>query len=274
MRNTLIAVTTAVIMAVCAASPGRAAEDGAPTIRWIEFPSKELEVRGLAWFAETSPVLHRLPDRFKEKVRPPVWAESGYPSGGRIRFASDTTALYIRAKGGLTGSRGLSVVGRRGIDLFVNGMGWRPAWPRTKDLHAMKFFGNAERKRREFTIYLPTYSEVEIAALGFDTDAQIWPAETFAVEKPVVYYGTSITQGGCASRVGNAWPAMVGRSCNVDFVNLGFSGQGKGEQSVAEIVAEVDASCFVMDWSQNNEEIAELEVEIENAKIQSYSLDI
>jgi lysophospholipase L1-like esterase len=75
---------------------------------------------------------------------------------------------------------------------------------------------------------------------------------------PVVFYGTSITQGGCASRAGMSYQAILGRTLNIDFVNLGFSGNGMGEPEVARAVAEIDASSFVLDFAQNNRTVESL----------------
>jgi lysophospholipase L1-like esterase len=91
-----------------------------------------------------------------------------------------------------------------------------------------------------------------------DVDAKVSKAGSFAVSKPVVFYGTSITQGGCASRSGLSYQAILGRTLNVDFVNLGFSGNGKGEPDVARAVASIDASAFVLDFAQNNPTVESL----------------
>src|SRR5437660_1058190 len=98
----------------------------------------------------------------------------------------------------------------------------------------------------------PQDSRLDINGLPLVADATIAKASRFASPKPVVFYGTSITQGGCASRPGMSYQAIVGRQLNLDFVNLGFSGNGKGEPAVADMVAEIDASAFVVDFSQNN----------------------
>lgn len=88
---------------------------------------------------------------------------------------------------------------------------------------------------------------VKVLALGVDSNAVIKPPRPFAISKPVVYYGTSITQGGAASRPGMSYEAIVGRRLNIDFVNLGFSGAGKYEHSLANTVATINASCYVLD---------------------------
>ena len=91
-----------------------------------------------------------------------------------------------------------------------------------------------------------------------DDNARIEPPAPFAAAKPVLFYGSSITQGGCASRGGLSYQAMLGRALNLDFVNLGFSGNGRGEPEVARAVAEVDASCFVIEFAQNCPTVEEL----------------
>ena len=114
------------------------------------------------------------------------------------------------------------------------------------------------RVEREATIYLSLYAPVKVLAIGLDADARIRKPQPFAVARPVVFYGTSITQGGCASRPGMSYQAILGRILNIDFVNLGFSGAGKGEPEVARMVAEIDASAFVFDFAQNNRTAASL----------------
>jgi lysophospholipase L1-like esterase len=114
------------------------------------------------------------------------------------------------------------------------------------------YFQDLPRKERELTFYLPLYKPVKVIGLGLDSEAKISKARPFAVSKPVLFYGTSITQGGCASRSGLSYQAILARQLNLDFVNLGFSGNGKGEPAVANMVAEIDASAFVLDFSQNN----------------------
>jgi lysophospholipase L1-like esterase len=74
----------------------------------------------------------------------------------------------------------------------------------------------------------------------------------------VVFYGTSITQGGCASRSGMSYQAILGRQLNLNHINLGFSGNGKGEAAVARAVAEIDAAAFVLDFAQNNTDVDSL----------------
>ena len=100
-------------------------------------------------------------------------------------------------------------------------------------------------------VYLPLYGPVEVLAVGVDEGAGFELPAPFVVEKPVVFYGTSITQGGCASRPGLSYQAMLARDLNLDYANFGFAGKGRCELEVAEALAEVEACCFVLDVGQN-----------------------
>src|SRR5205807_3957902 len=107
-------------------------------------------------------------------------------------------------------------------------------------------------------LYLPLYMPLKVLGIGIMAGARVQPAARFAVARPIVFYGTSITQGGCASRSGMSYQAILGRMLNVDYVNLGFSGNGRGEPELAAAVAQIDAACYVLDFAQNNGTVASL----------------
>lgn len=230
-------------------------------MQWIDFPDERFAVNGLPWWEETSPKLIRLPERYEDRVRPPVWGLAQSPSGARIRFATDSTSLGIRAHWPrLIHMNNMPRVGQLAIDVWVDGEYWRPVFPTGDDgdLESVAFEG-MPAQRREICLYLGLYAPVELQAIGLSEGASIESPEPFAVEKPVAYYGSSITQGGCASRSSMSYQAIVGRALNVDHVNLGFSGNGRGEPELAEAMAEIDASCYVMDWAVNCPTVEEVE---------------
>ncbi|MGC9326997.1 MAG: SGNH/GDSL hydrolase family protein [Candidatus Hinthialibacter sp.] len=229
-------------------------------IRWISFPDSQLEVNGLPWFEENAPDLFRLPKRAQGVVRKAVWGLGVYCSGARIRFQSDCTALAIRYNNLSPSSmQNMHVFGQSGVDLYVDGVYAGTAVNKATSEIEHIYFQNAQPKQREYVLYLPLYNGATVSAIGVNSEAVLEKAQDFAIPKPVVYYGTSITQGGCASRAGMSYQAILGRLMNIDFVNLGFSGNGKGEKEVAELVAEIDASCFVMDFMANNKDRESLE---------------
>lgn len=221
-------------------------------MNWLPFPSDPIAVDGLPFWREDG-ALRRLPLRMKQAVPEGVWGLAEHTSGARLRFASDTTALGLRARFNDLGyMNNMPRTGQVGIDLWVDGEYWRPLFPATNAIDFCElFFENMPRRRREFCLYLGLYAPIEVMAIGVDDAATLEAPASFAVEKPVVYYGSSITQGGCATRAGMSYQAIVSRALNLDFVNLGFSGAGRGEPELAEAVSEIDASCYVMDWAQN-----------------------
>lgn len=230
------------------------------SLKWITFPSSRLVLNGLPWFEENGPELYRLPQRMKKAVREAIWELAEMPSGGRIRFKSDTTSLAVRAfYPSVGGSHNICGIGRTGIACYIDGEFWRPVWPEKAGKSELVFFEGLSRRVREFTLYLPLYGPVSIRAVGFTRSARILPPSSFAVRKPVVFYGTSITQGGCVSQAGLSYQAILCRRLNLDFVNLGFSGEGRGEPEMARAVAEIDASCFVLDFAQNCPTVGELD---------------
>ena len=105
----------------------------------------------------------------------------------------------------------------------------------------------------EYLLYLPLYDGLANLEIGVQPSAVIGNPEINSPqkEKPVVFYGTSITQGGCASRAGMAYPNQLSRMLDRQIVNLGFSGNGQLDPEIAEFMAGIDASCFVMDCLPN-----------------------
>lgn len=229
----------------------------------IQPQDPRLEVDGLPWLAENKGEMIRLPRRLEAALPPAVWNLGLSPSGGRIRFRTDSTRLAIKLEyPSPPNMANMHAFGQTGVDLYIDGA-YHSTAIAPKDAAKDKviehvYFDKLPRAEREITLYLPLYKPVKVVALDLDAEAAIRKPKRFAVAKPVVFYGTSITQGGCASRSGMSYQAILGRNINVDFVNLGFSGNGKGEPVVANMVAEIDASAFVLDFSQNNPTIESL----------------
>jgi len=158
--------------------------------------------------------------------------------------------------------RNMHSFGQSGVDLYVRNTYWGTAVP-DKDATPGKvyehvYFRNQSRVMRDITIYLSLYSPVKVLEVGLDKNAALEFGSPFSVAAPVVFYGTSITQGGCASRPGMSYQAILGRQLNLNHINLGFSGNGKGEAAVARAVAEIDAAAFVLDFAQNNADVDSL----------------
>jgi hypothetical protein len=111
---------------------------------------------------------------------------------------------------------------------------------------------------REITINFPLYSEVNELYIGLMRDSLVLESAPYRIEKPIVYYGSSITQGGCASRPGNAYEALVTQALGINHINLGFSGNAKGEKEISEYICSLDMSAFVYDYDHNAPDIEHL----------------
>ena len=224
----------------------------APARQRIKFPDARIGVSGLPWFAEDKPALRRLPARSKETFRAPVWALAQHPSGGRLRFRTDSLTVSIVAKNpDTTTMPHMTSIGQSGFDLYVGEEYLGSAAPDKEGRLVKEWTVGKTNALRDITIYLPLYKGVAIEEITLDSGARIEGPAPFAVKKPVVYYGSSITQGGCASNPGMSFPAILGRWTDSDFVNLGFSGNGLGDTPVAVAMTEIDPACYVLDYWAN-----------------------
>src|SRR5690606_21637774 len=108
--------------------------------------------------------------------------------------------------------------------------------------------GRAPGEVREATLNFPLYNGVNRVQVGLLPGAEVLPPTPFALPKPILFYGSSITQGGCASRPGNAYCQMVARRFDAECLNFGFSGSARGELAMAEVLASLDPAVLVLDY--------------------------
>lgn len=217
---------------------------------WIWFSDAELQVHGQGW-QETSSRFTRLPDRAEEMVRPPVWNLSRDSAG--LYFEFTTNAPTLRARWTLLKERlemnHMPATGVSGLDLYVRHQGeWRflAVGRPSSSVSETTFFKDLPAENRDFRLYFPLYNGLQSIEIGIPSGCTIENIPQNDLQ-PIVLYGTSILQGGCASRPGMAYPAILGRRFEYPLINLGFSGNGRGEPEVAELIAELDAALFLLD---------------------------
>ena len=185
-----------------------------------------------------------------------------HTAGGRVRFVTDSPYVAVAMELPDVGHMAhMPLTGSSGADIYFAPEGSPDMVCRKTIFPAIDngvpqtaFSGcgdNPVAGRAEVTIHLPLYNAVTRVYIGLAQGAVIAPPRRFSVEKPVLFYGSSITQGGCASRPGNNYPNHVCRWLDADFINLGFSGSAKGELCVADYIASLDLSAFVMDYDHN-----------------------
>ena len=199
----------------------------------------------------------RLPSSYKEKVRTEVWDLSKASAGISVRFHSNSTSLQIRwSVLNDFQMNHMASTGIKGVDLYTKFKGqWRyvtTARP-TNTINEQKLIKNMTPEFREYKLFLPLYDGVTKLEVGIDSIASIKKA-TPATLKPIVFYGTSITQGGCASRPGMAHTNIISRKLDVDCINFGFSGNGRMEAPIVELISEIDARFYVIECLQNMDE--------------------
>jgi hypothetical protein len=219
--------------------------DKATDIKWIALPDARLEIRGLPWLEENAPDLWRLPGSAKTKVPTAVWNRAVAPDGGRIRLSCNSTLLALRVQAVTEHQRKCL------FDAFVNGDyagSVSAAGTQSVDL---VMFEHTERAWKDITIYLPHTLEARVFAVGLDSDAELRSPPAFALNRPMVCYGSSVLQGSGAAHPGRTYPAAVARRLNLDFVNLGFGGAGKGETEVVALVNQLDACCYLFDLGKS-----------------------
>ena len=196
----------------------------------------------------------RLPASFKGKVREPVWNLSKSSSGLSIRFLTNSPIISVKWEV-LNDFKmnHMSETGIKGVDLyFRNNDGWQYLSTGRPQgfVNEATLLENMNAEEREYKIYLPLYDGIKNIEIGIDAESYIRQPET-DYGKPVIFYGTSITQGGCASRPGMAHTNIISRKLDVNVLNFGFSGNGRMDESIAEVLSETDAACYVIESMHN-----------------------
>ena len=217
--------------------------------RWCD--ASDLLVEGKGW-AATARDYQRLPDRAEKVVPENVWKLSRHTAGLCVRFISDSERIAATWDGGGAMNH-MAATGNSGLDLYQLRDGrWEfcgVGKPRTSKTTAV-LARNLPTEPTEYLLYLPLYHEVTELRIGVLPGAALAPAAKRS-SKPIVFYGTSITQGGCASRAGMCHPAILGRRLDREVINLGFSGAGKMEPELADLLAELDAALYVLECLPN-----------------------
>jgi len=204
--------------------------------------------------------LRRVPESVAKSTSEGVYHLHTNTAGGRIRFASDTRFVAIRVKLSATpGMPHMTLLCNSGFDLYASDIDGENSEER--------YFGSLiplmgykegyeaivalpDKKMRSFTINMPLYHDVDEIYVGLEKDSLL-SSPTKLVQPPIVYYGSSITQGGCASRPGASYQAIIHRKIPYDYINLGFSGNCKGEDAMVDYISSLDMSVFVYDYDHN-----------------------
>ncbi|MBQ9358133.1 MAG: hypothetical protein IJT95_01170, partial [Abditibacteriota bacterium] len=250
MAAVLLPLLSAACRAVCYRSEALA-ED----IDWFDVTESPMALYGLLPPDGSEDYYHRMPLEVARAASEDVVSMCRQTAGGRVRFRTDSPFVAIHAElwhnyqysnlnhisaagfGIYSGEAEESYTGLAfGLPDNDTGGDWQVPLP-----------GDA----RNVTVYMPLYGGVRALYIGVKRGSMVTEAPAYRCGVPAVFYGSSITQGGCASRPGNSYQAILSRALDLDYINLGFSGSGRGEACVAEYIAALDMSAFVLDYDHN-----------------------
>ena len=241
-------------------------DPGVP-VEWIDANDSRFSLHGITYDEEAGRY-RRMPQAVASTVNPGVSYFSKYSTGGRLRFK--TNSPYIAIKCVLPPEQCLPhmpFTGTHGFSLYINGKFTAVYHTPVKEVYdnigkpfamqVTKTFNEATMRSHE--LYFPLYNGVIKLYIGVKPGSKILPHKPYKYKKPVVFYGSSITHGGCPSRTGNDYVSHLSRMLNTDYINLGFSGNAKGEQTMANYIASIDANVFVIDYDHNSPTYEHLE---------------
>ncbi len=225
---------------------------------WYSVDDEPFCLDGLHW-RKKGEAFRRLP--LTGSIAPCIDATlSWHTAGAMLRFVTDAAEIRVKVKlhknarmdhMASTGSMGFDLYCGKGSAKKFVGV---TRFDRNQDEYLVTVFqlDERERKEREFTLHFPLYSGVAEFRIGLTSGAVVKAPSPWDDPRPVVVYGSSIQQGGCASRPGMCHTNIMSRMLNRPFINLGFSGNGKGEAAAAELLAAVeDPAMFILDYAAN-----------------------
>lgn len=232
-------------------------------IRWIKPYERPLRLSGFEYF-DTDKTYRRLPLNKKElfeKVNNNLNILSEDTAGGQVAFRTNSTKILVRAKNIIGHNMvNMTASGQCGFDCYLGQNG-----------EPLKFYGItkfdisqkeyeceivsnlAADKMRDVVINFPLYDGIIEVEIGVEEGSTVLSPKPYDAPGKLIFYGTSITQGGCATRPGMAYTNILSRWLNREVINLGFSANGLGEYEMAELIADIkDASLVVLDYEANS----------------------
>jgi hypothetical protein len=202
----------------------------------------------------------RLPEEAQSKVSKPIWRLSKNTAGISIRFSSNTSKIIVRwTLNRNSNPTNLSAIAAKGLDLYAYvDDKWQfvgAAKPKGGTQNEAIIINGMETKNREFLLNLPLYNEISDLEIGIDEGKNIWKPKEVIIDTlhPIIFYGTSITQGASASRPGLTYPALIERHFNKETINLGFSGNGTFQKEIGEFMMTANPSIIVLDCTPNSD---------------------
>ncbi|MBO4452429.1 MAG: hypothetical protein J5793_00685 [Clostridia bacterium] len=224
---------------------------------YVDIAQKPIEIGGIARPEDNYGEYYRLDASKKADYSDANRGLAANTSGACVRFATNAEEISLRVtiRAGCFGMHHFCDRGVYGVDAYIGTGSLRryvggqmQTFADSRDVNAGTL--SLGKGVKEVMVNMPLYAGISKMEIGFKKGARVG-APTVRDFKPVAFYGSSITQGGCVSRPGNSYSNIICRALNADCRNFGFSGSAMGEPAVAEYIAKCDLSCFVMDYDYN-----------------------
>jgi hypothetical protein len=239
--------------------------------KYYNVKDEPFTIHGL-YNAKTEEPFKRLPDDVAAATSMLVTLFHTNTAGGRVRFKTDSSFITLKIKEpNVLFLPHMALSGTSGFDLYV-GEGKEMAFCQISRPPANQIGAVAlpfqyeyestiqfnESKMRDILINFPLYNDIDELSIGLQETAAVEKSSGYRHRKPVLFYGSSITQGACATRPGSCYSAILSRRLDFDYINLGFGGSALGEDSMAEYIAGLDLSVFVCDYDHNAPDVQHL----------------
>lgn len=222
-----------------------------------DVPSQYFSLYGV-YFEERANTFVRMDTRVAARVSEGVDVLCRHTAGGRLCFTTDSSMIKIAVEySEFNEMSHMPVTGSGGFSLFELTKGGEKYITNFAPIHQADKTGFAagiqlgEGGMRNYVLYFPLYNRVDKFSVALDAKASVQPLKPYRSVLPILYYGSSITQGGCASRPDHAYQALICKKNNIDFINLGFSGNALAEKEMVSYLGGVDCSLFVCDYDHN-----------------------
>ena len=222
-------------------------------VRFYKVWEKPFEVFGLLSDIEKNG-FRRLPDYVAKNTSESVHYLARHTSGGRIRFRTDSQSVVLKITGEFSSTWLTTPMMIHGADLYIDGACGSTY---VGGIHPELVYESQEEIKmpegeHDVTVFLPLYGTVDSFEIGIPEGASLKEhSKKYKNELPVVFYGSSITQGACASRPGKAYEAVISREHNINYISLGFSGAALAEDAIVEYMAKIPMAAFVSDYDHN-----------------------
>ena len=220
------------------------------------------------YYCNNEKLYRRIPKEVADEVSDGVKALSYHTSGGRLKIKTNSPYLVIRAEETPNSvMNNMPISSQWGFSIKENGIYHGTIMPTSNEIIAqrdstittfqgMRYLGEGEH---DLTIYFPLYNNVKEVFIGVEKGAYVEKGSEYKYQTPVVFYGSSITQGGCVTASCNAHVNIVSEMLDTNVLNLGFSGNAKGEKIMADYLASLNPSVYVIEYDHNAPTVEHLE---------------